>query len=626
MNLYKCTLGAIFLAGLLWTGCTPTPTGTPTPATTPTPNPTATPANPTAPPPTATLPAATSTPIRTLVYPDAVSLTLLSAPDAAAAGKVYRRLEVRLETGGEFPNPYDPAQADWWVTWTAPSGATLRAPAFWYQDFDPQTLTPQGAPEWRARFTPTESGEWTAQAELVQTGLHSAPLKLAVAPNPEAKGFVRLNPRSPQHFAYDNGDYFFPVGVNMGWSTGDVLADYTRWLDRFSANGGNLIRVWMASWSFGLEWNDTGLGDYSLRMKQAWLLDKVFELAEERGVTIMLCLINHGAFNARTNPEWDANPYNAALGGPLQAPEDFVSDPLARTLFQRRLRYSAARWSYSPALFAWEWWNEIHWTPITGDNLRPWLTEMTQYLQTLDPYKHLVTHSTSTGDPIWSAPELEIVQIHTYSEYNPAWDFPSPLQRSRGIATQKPVMMGEFGYSAGGSARNERVHLHNGLWVAPFLGYAGAGMPWWWETIDQTGEWEEFGPLAAFFAGEDLTTLTPEIVRIPGGGVSALVLRNETRVLGWVGNDKYNAKDADLAYNRAVNEGKDVTNWQYTAPAMEALSFTLEDLKDGAYTLRWFDPASGDWGEETTVQVSGGEVAVTIDRLENDVAFKLTVP
>lgn len=624
MKAYSRSILVVAWIGLLWVGCTPAPTATPETTHSFTATPAATlPAVTT---PQATLPAVVSTPTGPIIYPDSVTITPLYGPHASTPSKVYELIELRLETGGKFPNPYDPAQVDWWVTWTAPSGATLRTPAFWYQDFNPQTLSSQGAPEWRARFTPTEPGAWTAQAELIQTGLRSDPVEVVVVPDPAAKGFVRLNPQSPLHFAYENGDYYFPVGVNMGWSTGDVLADYTRWLDRFSANGGNLIRVWMASWSFGLEWNDTGLGDYSLRMKQAWLLDQVFEMAEERGVTIMLCLINHGAFNTRINAEWDSNPYNAALGGPLQSPEDFVTDPLSRELFQRRLRYIAARWSYSPALFAWEWWNEIQWTPITEKDLRPWITEMTLYLQTLDPHKHMVTHSTSTGDPIWSASELEIVQIHNYSVYNPAWDFPSPLQRSQGIAPQKPVMMGEFGYSAGGSAPNERVHLHNGLWVAPFLGYAGTGMPWWWENIDKIGGWEEYGSVAAFFAGEDLTTMTPESARIPGGGVSALVLRNETRVLGWVGNDKYNAKDADLAYNRAVGEGKDVTNWQYTPPAMEALSFTLKDLKDGAYTLRWFDPAGGDWGEEIPVQVSGGAITVTIARLEGDAAFKLTTP
>ncbi len=137
---------------------------------------------------------------------------------------------------------------------------------------------------------------------------------------------MRLNRQNPRYYAFDNGDFYFPIGPNLGWATQSglgVLKDYERWLDRLSQNGGNVGRVWMASWSFAIEWNDTGLGDYSGRMQQAWLLDQVFKLAEQRGVYLMLTLLNHGAFSDSVNPEWDSNPYNAANGGPLKTPREF---------------------------------------------------------------------------------------------------------------------------------------------------------------------------------------------------------------------------------------------------------------------------------------------------------------
>jgi hypothetical protein len=98
----------------------------------------------------------------------------------------------------------------------------------------------------------------------------------------------------------------------------------------------------------------------------------------------MLCLLNHGAFSETTNAEWASNPYNAALGGPLKQPGDFVSDPAARDLFKRRLRYIAARWAAYPSLGVWEWWNEINWTPISDEALKPWITEMTGEMQNYD--------------------------------------------------------------------------------------------------------------------------------------------------------------------------------------------------------------------------------------------------
>lgn len=106
--------------------------------------------------------------------------------------------------------------------------------------------------------------------------LVSQPLNFVVAADPSVHGFVRINQQNPRYLAFDDGSFYLPIGLNLGWASQPnlgVLRDYQRWLDRLSQNGGNVGRVWMASWSFGIEWNDTGLGNYSGRMKRAWLLD-----------------------------------------------------------------------------------------------------------------------------------------------------------------------------------------------------------------------------------------------------------------------------------------------------------------------------------------------------------------
>ncbi len=538
------------------------------------------------------------------------------------------RLELAVETDGVFANPFDPAEADLWVTFTSPQGEAVAVPAFWYQAFDPATLLPVDEPGWRVRFNPGAAGEWTAQARLAQPDLQSEPVTLTVAEDPAAPGFVRIHPENPRYFAYDDGSFYFPVGVNLSWSTGDVLADYTRWLDRFSANGGNLVRVWMASWSFGLEWKDTGLGNYSMRLKQAWLLDQVFALAEARGVTVMLCLINHGAFNTQTNPEWSDNPYNAALGGPLQNPQDFVTDPTARDYFKRRLRYIGARWAASPALFAWEWWNEINWTPIAEAELRPWLTEMTAYLQTVDPYQHLITHSTSGGAAgIWNAPELQIAQLHDYSGRNLAQTLPAAYQAFMEVAPDKPVLMGEFGTSASGEANpysQEPIHLHTGLWAAPFSGFAGTGMLWWWDNyIDPLDQWGQYRGPAEFFRGEEPAVLTPTRGMVPAGGATALLLQNETRVLGWLHSSDYTIQGAQQAYEKALRDKLVTADWKFAPAVRSGLTVTLNGLQDGGYNLSWFDPQTATWGATETITVTGGVAVVVVPDFDRDLAFKV---
>jgi len=549
---------------------------------------------------------------------------------------VYNLLEMNIETDGVVANPFDPAQFDLRVRFTSATSQTLLAPAFWYQAFDPTTLQPQGAPVWRVRFTPPRAGQWSAQAELSRPKLTSQPITFTVDPADDERGFVRINAQDPHYFAFDNGDFYFPIGLNIAWSNQQglgVLQDYERWLDRFSQNGGNLARVWMAAWSFGLEWNDTGLGNYSKRQKQAWLLDQVFKLAEERDVTIMLTLINHGQFNKTVNPEWDQNPYNVANGGMLNAPEEFVTNPQAKQLFKQRLRYIAARYSYSTSLFAWEWWNEVNWTPINDTLLGPWMAEMSKELQQWDPYTHLITNSYANGRPskLWRMPTMSFAQQHDYTGRDPLLEFPESFAAIQANAPAKPILQAEQGFSAAGADGElvfELVHLHNGIWTAPFTGYAGSSMYWWWDTlIDPLDLWSEFKAIDTFMQGEDLSAMRVTTGTIAPAGAQALALQTDNRALVWIRSDSYGVDAIQLAYERAVKNAiktkTPLKEWRYAPPTIEKLTLTLADLADGAYTAHWYLPATATWEEEVLVQVKTGQVTLRVPTLQQDLALKI---
>jgi endo-1,4-beta-mannosidase len=106
---------------------------------------------------------------------------------------------------------------------------------------------------------------------------------------------------------------------------------------------------------------------------------------------------------------WVSNPYNAKNGGPCARPADFWTNPEARRLYQKRLRYLIARWGYSPNLFAWEFWNEVPETPATA----AWVAEMAAYLKRHDPNRHLV--STTYGDSAtWKCPDVDFPMTHMY--------------------------------------------------------------------------------------------------------------------------------------------------------------------------------------------------------------------
>ncbi len=620
-------LPLLLLCALLASACQAIPTHfpTPEPTSTQTPVPSATPKPPTAAPtraPTPTLPP-TSTPTVEPSMPH--TLHFENAPERAV---IYQPIEFAITTDGVFSNPYDPREVNLQARLTPPGGTPFLIPAFWYQDFDPQTQLPRGEPGWRVRFTATEAGEWTVQAVLEQPALESVPVKIRVADDPSARGFIRIHPENSNYFAYDNGETFFPVGINMGWGGEHPLADYERWLDRLAGNGGNIIRVWMASWSFGIEWNDTGLGNYTPRLKRAWQLDKVLRMAEERGIKVILVLLNHGAFSETVNAEWSGNPYNAANGGILARPEEFATHLEARRLFQQRLRYIAARWAASPALMAWEWWNEEDWTPITPQELVPWIQEMTPALRLYDPYQHLITTSfaQSSVPEVANLPEIDFAQLHLYDSSDPASSFQDISTLWHAQIPGKPILFGEFGNSAGGetvdSFDKQGLHLHNSLWASTFNGFASTAMYWWWDSyVDPLNLWPAYARLTRFLDGQDLALYQPAKAVLSSRNVPYRVLAAKDRQMIWLHDRKYTTAGLETALGPLiVTQQTPEPGWVYLPDPIEGLTITLSGLPAGEYTVYWYSPNRGEWLQRKALTCQGAGCLVEIPSFQGDLA------
>ncbi|MFZ1792174.1 MAG: DUF5060 domain-containing protein, partial [Anaerolineae bacterium] len=549
--------------------------------------------------------------------------------------EIFKMLEMAIDSNVSAANPFDPAQADLRVRFTSPSGKNVVVPAFWSQDFTPDVVA-QGAPGWRARFTPTEAGEWTAQAELAAPAIKSQPAKFSVT-QAAAQGFVRVNKANPRYFAFDNGDLFLPAGPNMAWSTNSgikAIEDYERWFDGLYRRGGNVARVWMTSDLFDLEWKDTGLGNYAKRLNRAFMLDKVFQLAQARGIKIILVLIPHGQFSTTSNPEWQNNPYNAANGGMLNAPQEFVSNAQARALFVRRVRYMAARWGYATNLLAWEWWNEVDLTPITDEQLRPWLAEMTAQIKQFDPNAHLITtsyaHRFSTTQ-IWAMPEISFAQVHDYSALDPSSVFADALKSIAAIAPNKPALVTEHGLETEASDALGRhphdIHLRNGIWAAPFLGYAGTAMYWWWDNYFQPkDQWKAYAGFVTFMKGENLAAMTPGTAKATAKDATlvALTLSSKDRLLAWVRNTRYDGALALQAYAQAKQNGQANDAWRFDLPGIQGAVLQISGLADGEYTAHWFNTETNAEIGAAPVSVRGGAASIDIPGFTPDIAVKVT--
>lgn len=543
-------------------------------------------------------------------------------------------LEWRLDVSGEARrprNPFDADQVDIRVVFTAPDGKLVKATAFWVRE------TIGGS--WVVRLLPHVAGRWTAMTTVRVAGDPALPLGEPFAFNVTtvpAKRRIIVNPKSPTYFAFDDGEPYVPIGLNMGWSTGNVEDDYRRWFSRLAAQGGNFARLWMASWSFGLEWSDTGLGNYSGRMDRADLLDQVLLLAERYGIRIMLCFLNHGAYSQSLNSEWSQNPYNTARGGPNGKPDAFVTDPRSRALFARRVRYIASRYAHSPAIHSWEWWNEINWTPISDDQVAPWIREMSLVLAEHDPYGRLRTTSGhEAGSKIWAMPEIDYMQDHAYTQADLNVFLKGRYTAFHEAVPNKPVLMGELGNETEAPDTRrpynwDSVHLHNGIWASVMAGFAGTGMYWWWDLlIDKFDMWPAYKGIAGFVAalsksGVVLAAHAPRNAEVTGAEASAMALGATQSAVLWVRADLHDVAALKDAFLDLTFEEQARPKWNPDWPKISAAQVRISGFQPKARVtnVTWIDtrtgervdgPASGSVSEQ-------GELMLVCPVFERDVA------
>ncbi|MBM3476723.1 MAG: DUF5060 domain-containing protein [Armatimonadetes bacterium] len=450
-------------------------------------------------------------------------------PDATTVPRCSR-LEVTVRLAEEYADPYDPAVVAVEGRFLAPSGREIVMPGFWclpYRNASEggETFTNPGSERWeragepcfKVRFAPTETGTWRYRilARDATGETQSAEATFECVPS-EARGFIRVSERNARAFAFDDGSAFVPLGMCIAWARRNGPGDtYDAYFRKLAENGCNAVRVWMCHWAW-LEWTQgeagslagyEGVGRYNQMV--AANFDNLVQLAERHGLHLMLCL-NNGAWefgrpdgkNAEYD-SWGGNPYNAANGGPCAQADDFWTSPEAKALYQRKLRYIIARWSYSPSVWSWEFWNEIgQESPATV----AWHREMTATVHRTDPYRRPVSTS-SWVQTAESNRETFAVLDYSQLHYGSADAITQMLATCEG----KPLVIGE------GTADEEGVEFHNSLWRSLMAGAAGPPLTWHdgpqspVETHDRYGQ---FRAIAEFLRGENLAAGTYTPVRL----------------------------------------------------------------------------------------------------------------
>lgn len=421
-----------------------------------------------------------------------------------------------LTTDSQVLNPYDTQQIMVDVVLTAPSGAELVVPAFWYEGFERsreggrEVLTPTTTREWRVRFTPIEAGEYRSMVQVGVPALGRAEgagptLEVAAA---QAPGFIRVNEGNRRYFVFDDGSPYFALGHNVCWPNPESLTfDYDEYFASMAEAGESYSRLWLGpGWSpFSIQHGDA-LADFDQRA--AWRLDYVLDLAEVQGLYLMLCFESFN-YLRRTDPypSWDSTPYRSEVGGPISEPAEFFTNDEAKRWFQNRLRYYIARFGHSPHVLSWQFWNEVDLVEgYDGEVVGEWHREMAQYLKALDVHDHLVTTSfaNTAGDPrVWGVEEMDYVVSHNYG----APDLTDLMSHFSAKAELygRPHMFGEFGADAMAGYLDqdaEGYHLHEGIWASTMSGDAGCAALWWWDNyIRPRNLYHHFRALRGFIDG-----------------------------------------------------------------------------------------------------------------------------
>ncbi|MFZ2655620.1 MAG: DUF5060 domain-containing protein [Victivallales bacterium] len=470
-------------------------------------------------------------------------------PEYPGKSCINKMVEGHFELSREYFNPFNAEEIKVDVQFLTPDSKEVTVPAYFTMDyvrqlhFNREMRAPAGKAHWAFRFTPSDSGTYkfrivaTDSSDAVKNVITTPYFNIDVEPA-ENPGFVRVCQNDKRYFELSTGEFFYPIGFNihsvrdlrsetelkLGYRPDRGTYSYEEYFSAMSENGINAVEIWMAAWSFALEWTSSrsdyyGLGRYNLF--NAWRLDHVLDDARQKGLYVHLVLDNHGKLSSNVDAEWDNSPHNkktpfaVADGAMLDQPKDFFTDKDAERYYLNRNRYIAARWGAYANIFGFEFWSEIDLVTSHGDVYKndksvEWHRMAADHFISLDSGKHILTTHTC-GDynnpfnhrKFYELPELSYVVGDAYRDKTPFVEHMiKHTEKLREL--KKPLLITEYGGNPhGGSFSGLEADLHAGLWSSFFCEQAGTPFLWWHDFIHDKGKYQHFKGFSMFMKGID---------------------------------------------------------------------------------------------------------------------------
>jgi hypothetical protein len=445
--------------------------------------------------------------------------------------QVNEPVTLSFPVNARFDNPFDAREirVDGLVRFPDGRGEWI-VPAFYYQDYsadwgeDGPVFSPQGEAHWQLRLSLPKPGKYKVRLSARDRyGLTlSTPIEIEAIPATDLfyrEGVIRVHNRDPRYFMTEEGRTWFPVGFNVCWGEfferkRGIFA-YPDWFEKMADAGCNYSRLWLSpSWSpFSLRTPDSGYDRIDLL--NAWRLDYVVKIAEKNGIRLKITIDSFNILRSKDKlyGTYEDEPDRVENGGPIRSPLDYFTNADSRAAYQNRLRNLVARYGHSPAVFAWEFWNEVDLVDeYDGAVVREWHQTMAEHLRSLDPWKRPMTTSYSDpkGDPlVEDLPQLDFVQTHLYVSEN----LLESLGEARGLKLAdrlRPHFHGEFNIAVGDGPEVARrdphgIHIHNAVFASIGQMQAGTPMSWWWDSyIDPQGLYSIYRSFNAWKGDIDL--------------------------------------------------------------------------------------------------------------------------
>jgi hypothetical protein len=380
------------------------------------------------------------------------SFVVESAPDSVSRFGIF---EIALRAEHPVEDPFIDVAVD--AEFTAPDGARIAVPGFYY-----------GGGRWMIRYRPYATGRWEYSWKVrvdpgsaSQGGGH-----VNCAGGDHAKGRVRQNPSNPMRWVFENGDPYFPIGIQEGVAAGtrslaidgegpegprrDVSIE--EYFKIYSNAGFNLFRFSQRNSSYAL-FDDLDHYDEAASI----FTDGLLEVVRRNRMRVIFGFFGYYDEWAAGSTRWAREARR--IGRTLWGDHEAINQPNDLATFEKEkrfVRYSIARWGVYADF--WELLNERS----ASDQ---WTSAMAAYVHSTDPDNKPV--STSWEKP--GLPEIDIVAPHWYESEG---EFDSDL-RVRQVAgkwkrARKPVIVGEQGNSGMNWDPGSALRMRIRAWTALF--------------------------------------------------------------------------------------------------------------------------------------------------------------